>query len=260
MEHPARALVKRAAHSLLERAGLSVRRSAHLPFGVSWTADARWCLQARPLETAFDVGANLGQTAEVICRSFPGCRVWCFEPVRSSFRRLQANTRRWPGVEAVHCALSARAGAARVSARPLSGCNRLLEPSADAGGVPTERAALDTVAGFAGSRGLASLDLLKVDTEGHELQVLQGADPWLADGRIRLVYCECGFGERSGEPHGSFHEIFGFLSRRRFRLVAFYSAGVDLQGWRWGNVLFRRVEHDDDGPVAMSPFRELPGR
>ena len=70
------------------------------------------------------------------------------------------------------------------------------------------------------------------------MNVLRGAKQVIADGRVEFVLCECEFLPRAGEPHGDFFEIFSHLSDRNYRLVSFYTGGVDRNGWRFGDALF----------------------
>jgi hypothetical protein len=138
-------------------------------------------------------------------------------------------------------------GTARFHLGPDSGrCGfRAIGPSLE---VRTVR--LDT---YADEQGIDHIDLLKIDTEGHEPAVLRGADQLLRSSRIDHVLAECEFTERGDEPHGSFAEIHAILAPLGFRVVSFYTGGVDELGWRWGDVLFRRVGTVTPSRVAISP-------
>src|SRR5262245_13201981 len=46
----------------------------------------------------FDVGANVGQSAQKFREAFPKARICCFEPVRSVFNKLTANTADDPNI------------------------------------------------------------------------------------------------------------------------------------------------------------------
>jgi FkbM family methyltransferase len=47
-----------------------------------------------------------------------------------------------------------------------------------------------TVDDFCSQRGITSIDVLKIDTEGHELAVLNGAMQMLSSGAVRFVFLE----------------------------------------------------------------------
>ena len=100
------------------------------------------------------------------------------------------------------------------------------------------------------------LTILKIDVEGHELNVLRGAARAIEDRRVDFVLCECEFEPREGEPHGDFFEIFEYLSTRNYRVVSFYTGGVDQNGWRFGDVLFKLSE-PDDGHFMNAPLHHI---
>jgi len=75
--------------------------------------------------------------------------------------------------------------------------------------------------------GIGRIDLLKIDTEGSELRVLEGAGGLLGESRIRAVYAECKF-VRNESPHVLFEDIDRHLTDRGFFFSGFYEM------YRWG--------------------------
>lgn len=133
-----------------------------------------------PGSTVLDVGANIGWHAMFLARTVPGVTVHAFEPVPETFRALEAhlalngvtNVRpyclgcsREPGRLTFFLPPeSVNASAANLSGRP------------DARRVEVEVRRLDDVVR---AEGLAPA-LLKIDVEGAELHVLEGAPDTLA--------------------------------------------------------------------------------
>jgi hypothetical protein len=117
---------------------------------------------------------------------------------------------------------------------------------------------LETADAFCVERGIQRVNLLKIDTEGYEMNVLRGAEKLLAEGRIDFILAECDFFRRGGEPHGDFIEISKHLSTFGFHVVSFYTGGVDDLGWVWGDVLFRESSRSQPGRVACSPIIKVP--
>jgi FkbM family methyltransferase len=197
-----------------------------------------------------DVGANEGQTALRLRRRFPDAEVHSFEPIAETFARLKGKVN-GSGVRAVNSAVSDFVGRATLylgDASEHSGFEAAGE------GCDVE---VTTVDAYAEAEQMPAIDLLKVDVEGHELAVLRGASELLGNGRVDLVVCECDFESRPSEPHGRFDEIFDFLRPFGYNVVSFYCGGVDELGWRWGDVLLRRVDRaSTPRAVAVSPFRE----
>lgn len=245
--------IRSKLRNTLEKRGLEVNRTSSVPFGVHWHDDIRAFSNGRNLETAIDAGANTGQTALAIAKYFPRCRVYSFEPVPSTFAVLVSNTASHPLVEPVRAALGAAPGMASMKTGPRDECNTLVV-DAESSDAPLLEVPVDTVDDFCASRKIQHLGLLKIDTEGYELQVLKGAHSLLCENRIDYILAECEFAPRDGEPHGDFFEIHRHVAPFGFRVVSFYTGGVDETGWVWGDVLFRRAADAAPGRPATSPF------
>jgi FkbM family methyltransferase len=150
-----------------------------------------------PGDLVVDVGANVGYlTSLAASRAGGGGSVIAYEPHPRVFELLQANVARWRGrsdlapVEIRQAAVSDRRGTAKLASGPLFHENMglaSLQPAdtADAAvdllSVAVER--LDDA--LAGRR----IGVMKVDVEGHEPEVLRGAEQLLRAGLIRdLVF------------------------------------------------------------------------
>jgi FkbM family methyltransferase len=245
VSEPERKNLKARAGQLLRVRGLEVRGARGVPFGVRWEDDIASLLGGTTLSLALDVGANQGQTAMRLRRRFPGAEIHSFEPSSAAHDRLVANTRHL-NVHCVRAAMGDREGEGRL-ARAGTG-----HGSFHASG-PAETVRIETVDGYCDRGALDAPTLLKIDTEGHEVAVLNGASRRLDRGAIRFVLCECQFSSHPAEPHGSFFEVAELLLSRGYRVVSFYTGGVDGLGWRWGDVLFTLPSGPEPGRVTASP-------
>jgi FkbM family methyltransferase len=123
----------------------------------------------------------------------PGGRVLAFEPQPELFAELEANARLWreryPGVavETSSCALSAAAGTAELVLPPSFATNRglgsLARPASGERSVTVRTVPLDEAVPLS-----VAPALLKIDVEGHELDVLRGFDT--ARWRPQLILLE----------------------------------------------------------------------
>lgn len=220
------------------------------PFGASWTDDLKAI--GPPPRTIFDIGANVGQTAEECVRAFPGARIFSFEPAPETFALLERNVAPLSAVTPINLALSDHAGEAMMT-QGLGGENTLgTSHRGDAASVPVK---LETVDGFIAARGIDPPDLLKMDVEGHELQVLAGAAHALAEGGVTYVLSETDF-RREG-AHTDLTDLRDVLEPHGFRVASFYGEGIDARGWIWGDVLFVR-EGIVQQPVYDTGTRTIP--
>lgn len=105
-----------------------------------------------------DVGANYGYFSLLLHKNFD--KVYAFEPVPSIFEELKKNLGKFDGVECIRKAVSNAAGQSVE-----------LAYHGDYGSAETT-----TLASFFPN---TEIDLVKVDVEGDEWRVLEGADPVL---------------------------------------------------------------------------------
>jgi FkbM family methyltransferase len=146
-----------------------------------------------PGDLAVDVGANLGyMTSLMVRRAGPGGRVVAFEPHPDIYPLLERNAESWretwenAPIDIRAVALSSRPGTGHLLASDEFKTNMGVAFLGESGteGLPV---ALDTL-----DRSFAQGDIgvLKIDVEGHELEVLRGAQSLLRTQRIRDVVFE----------------------------------------------------------------------
>ena len=223
-------ILRRAIRAILERKGFWVRHRSVLPFGIDYQHDiARLCsIYGGSIGAFFDVGANVGQTSSAALTSFPGATVFAFEPDKTSFGALTTNIRD-PRFQPNNLALSDKAGESRFfDYGAFATSNSLVENAqyaARTGHPVTIRTVeCDTLDAFCRSHGIDRIDVLKIDTEGHEMAVLQGASQMLSSHRIRFVYVEFNtMLPKPGTTGGALLPISNILEPLGFRFVASYA-------------------------------------
>ena len=136
----------------------------------------------RPGWIVLDVGANAGVYA--VRQAGRGAYVYAFEPNPGSYRRLRKSVRAnnlESRVTAVNCALGATAASAELLVPGGLTSMGSLRPEWTAGaGHTAVTVEVETVDQVVRSLGINRIDLMKVDVEGLELDVLQGAQESLA--------------------------------------------------------------------------------
>jgi FkbM family methyltransferase len=154
-------------------------------------------VRGRPL-CVFDVGANTGQFARLTeseLTPFPH-EIHAFEPGRSTFDQLSRSLGGHSHIHLNNMALGKKSGEAELYYdSPGSALASLTKRNLDHLGIDfsgSEVVHVDTVDGYCTRNGITHIDLLKLDVEGHELDVLQGATEMLATGRVSLVTFEFG--------------------------------------------------------------------
>ncbi len=242
--------LKNAFRRVLSATGYEIYRRPHLPKGADAFESLRshWP-QWRP-RVIFDVGANVGQTVARLRPLFPAATIHSFEPVPATFTALQTKTR---GDANVHChalALADRAGETWIQLHESSDQNSLVPELSGTTGAngPKVRLELDTLAAFCARNGITRIDLLKIDVEGFEMAVLQGAAPLLAAGAIDYLVIEAGL--MPGNPRFTpLPELIDRLRPHGFWLIGVYEqyGSHYSQSAEFCNALFALEKHLTSG-------------
>jgi FkbM family methyltransferase len=146
----------------------------------------------------FDVGANVGDYTSLALNALGGVQleVHCFEPSPIAFASLSSRLRDRTGVHLNPFALGRTAGTRVLhSDTPGSGLASLTERRLDHVGLThahTDTVTVRTIDEYCAEKNIDRIDLLKIDVEGHELDVLEGARRLFNDRRVRLVTFEFG--------------------------------------------------------------------
>jgi hypothetical protein len=211
----------------LRKIGL-LEAQKNIPFGVYWYYDLKYLLQGKNLETVFDVGANVGQTAKLITQHFPDSTTYSFEPVPRTFDLLTEQMKPFANVKPVNIAFGEQPGQAEILTTPLCETNTLL---------------------------VNRRQKKASDTEGFEINVLKGSEKLLKEGKIDYILAECSFYQPENlDPHGDFVEILNYLHPFNYKVISFYTAAVNNFGWFWGDVLFQKVTTQVPGKLKFSPL------
>jgi hypothetical protein len=97
-----------------------------------------------------------------------------------------------------------------------------------------------TIDQYCVEQNITTIDILKIDTQGYDLEVIHGARRLLAQRRIHLIFLEIIFLELyKGAPRVD--EIFSLLAKEGFKIVAFYRFFYRSERLGWTDALFERV-------------------
>jgi FkbM family methyltransferase len=212
--------VKRLLKAMLRRLGYRFLRESSLPRGLDPFIDLKDIVGLHEVRTIVDVGANVGQTIGAARIVFPDADIVAFEPTPGSFEILRSRWGRDPHVRLFQTALGKTSGKGYLQCvGPTSELNRIIAcPDLR---YDTLHVSVQTLDEVAEALGLKQINLLKIDTEGHEVQVLQGAQRFLDQSRVRAVLAEASF-DQTDERHTNFFDLFSELDRRHFSFLGLY--------------------------------------
>jgi FkbM family methyltransferase len=190
------------------------------------------------VKTILDVGANTGQSAIRFRAAFPMARIISFEPIAETFKELQRRTARL-NVECRRLALGRVNGRTTMYLTPISLTNSLVRPDDDElrGTEEVDVGTLDT---YVENHHIDSIDLLKIDAEGFDLEVIAGASKILSTGQVRFVIAEVGL-HPGDNRHPLFDDVRDALMLHGFRVFGLYDQTLEWSGepcLRFANAVF----------------------
>ena len=178
----------------------------------------------------FDVGAHHGQTYLEFRNRFEGAHIHLIEPFSESASLLKALTVDDRLCHLHQLALAATEGQQSLylnEASATNSLNALTDGAAERWSAESltsksvTSVEVTTLDRLCSSVGIAYIDILKIDVQGAEYLVLEGAQDLLASNRIGLVQFEF-ISEDTYENQKPLHQYLKLMDDMGYRLVDFY--------------------------------------
>ena len=221
--------------------GYWIHKVETLPVGANLLIDIENRIGCKSIKTIFDVGANEGQTLTEFRRFFPNATIHCFEPVAGTFKRLQDFAKQYDNYVLENIAFAEEPGKKTIRLfDDYSSLNSLKDNLMNTKSNAIEEViTMDTVDNYCLAKNIKKIDLLKIDTEGYEINVLEGAKKMLSEGRVGMLYCEVGL-QKNNTRNTNLAVITDWLAGHDYYFFGLYQLVSD--GWQqeayFGNALF----------------------
>lgn len=172
----------------------------------------------------FDVGSNVGNYSKLLKNSFiDKAVIYAFEPSKKTFEKLKLNLSELQNIKLFNFALGDHdynsvlysddneSGFASLYKRRLDHFNIEIRQS--------EEVLIKTLDGFCLDEDVKHINFLKLDVEGNELKVLQGAKKMISSGNIDFIQFE--FGGCNIDSKTYFQDFYYFLKNnyRIYRVI-----------------------------------------
>lgn len=173
-----------------------------------------------------DVGANDGQTIELLTRIFGNPSIYAFEPSTEMYRRLESK-RYGDRIKLIPAGLGEENtekefinydNSVLSSFLPLENHRQHFQQTEIKNKELVTIRSLDT---FVQTHNINQIHLLKIDTQGYDLNVLKGAKETLGKGMVDYVFVEINFAKLyAGQPDS--WQIHDLLAEHGYQLVDYY--------------------------------------
>ncbi len=201
-------------------------------------------LGGRP-RCVFDVGANRGQFLTMALDQLWGTEfhAHAFEPSIKSYRLLCEAARKYPNVTLNNAALGREQGERElfydVEGSALASLTRRQLKHFGIEMSLSEKVKVETLDGYCCNHGVEYIDLLKLDVEGHELDVLSGGKRMFERSAVGMVTFE--FGGCNIDTRTFMQDFFYFFHEQGMRMARIIPSGYlyDLTSYRESLEQFR---------------------
>lgn len=220
---------KRGLKHFLELGGYQITNKTQ--FGTDILIDLKTILKINRKLTLFDIGANHGQASLELVKAFPKSEIYSFEPDPDTYTGLVQVTKSYQEIKTFNIGFGHQKGRVQMNINKGSGGNSILSVSDkisdSAFGDWTEsigqrEVEITTLDSFCIEQNINQLDLVKLDTQGYELKILEGANGTIIPSNTKAIFIEVLFAELYTNQ-AYFHNIYKVLTDRGFKLAGLYN-------------------------------------
>lgn len=147
----------------------------------------------------FDIGAYIGHVSVEYGNIFPKSTIYSFEPFPDSFAQLIQHTSLYKNIIPINLGIGEYEGISKFQSNAYAPTNSILttdKKGQDIWGkglldtIQTIDINITSIDDFVSSKNIDKIDILKMDVQGAEFMVLQGAKKTLEKGVIKMIYTE----------------------------------------------------------------------
>ncbi len=178
----------------------------------------------------FDVGAHHGESALLYNSLFNNGNIFSFEPFKESYKVLCNKVNKYDNIFTFNLALGNTIGNVNFHSNRFSATNSILPTHPDASQswgnsletIKEVKVEISTIDNFIERNDIKKIDILKIDTQGTEYDVIEGALQSIQQNKIRLIYLEI-ITKHIYQNQRFFDEILYLLRVNGFELFNIYN-------------------------------------
>ncbi len=189
----------------------------------------------------FDVGANIGEYSEKIFKLNNNCNIIVFEPSKKNFNLLKKKFKNFQNnIKIENQGVNSKSGYFKLYYDKLGSPLASLSKRSFLGSTLKvkgyERVKFTTLKKYLTKNKISTIDLLKLDVEGFELQCLLSAGKYIK--KIKVIQFE--FGGCNIETRTFFKDFWNFFNKKKFdlyRITPFYLIKLEEYSEKYENFL-----------------------
>ena len=186
-------------------------------------------IDSQNVKVVVDGGASIGDISEKLSVLFPRSKIYTFEPYPPFLEKLYEKAKNNENIIVEPYALGRKTEKKLFNVNRSEGTNSLLESRDDAfklyGSLIVQDETIEVITKtlelWSKQKNIHTIDILKLDLQGGELDALNGAKELFELGNIKVVLCEVMF-SKCYEKQPNWTEIVYFLESFDLKLMNFY--------------------------------------
>ena len=186
-------------------------------------------IDSQNVKVVVDGGASIGDISEKLSVLFPRSKIYTFEPYPPFLEKLYEKAKNNENIIVEPYALGRKTEKKLFNVNRSEGTNSLLESRDDAfklyGSLIVQDETIEVITKtlelWSKQKNIHTIDILKLDLQGGELDALNGAKELFELGNIKVVLCEVMF-SKCYEKQPNWTEIVHFLEGFGMQLFNFY--------------------------------------
>jgi FkbM family methyltransferase len=221
----------------LQRSNLDFIKSKY-PWGRNFVFDLKR-LFGNNVEMIVDAGANVGSIAQEFSFYFPQAKILAFEPVLATFKRLEKKALASGRIIPIQLALGESSYQIEIPLNTEDTINSISAPPEQQNICGYEMINVESLDEYARKNRIEKVDILKIDVEGYEFKVLEGANHFIQSS-IKAIVLEVGYERSSSKVH--FSDVETYMENHGFQCCGIYdlSKSRDKRRLYYSNNLYIR--------------------
>lgn len=211
---------------------LSQRKSfSKLPLGVDFATDLEYYMPKYNIKTIFDVGANVGQSANKYSTDFKSVNIFCFEPVKSTFNILVENTKAKKNIKCFNIAFGNKNSTEKILISNKGNVfNKIIKSENIKDDAMSEDITVKRIDDFYREyfNNEISINLMKIDTEGYDFEVLKGSENLITNNKIDFIEVETSM-NKSNNDHIIWSKFVDFFNKYDYYIFGIYEQTLDFK-------------------------------
>lgn len=205
------------------------------------------------IKTFIDVGANIGDWTDLMAKHAPDFeRAILFEPSTIAFKQIKDRFGDSSKIELIQAAVADKPGELSFYEEPNAGHTSSLVPGFSTGIAVERKVRVTTLDEEVEQRSLGVINLLKVDTEGYDLHVLQGTKNLLTKQQIEIIQFE--YNDAWALAGSTLHKAYELLESFGYQVFLLKTGGLfKLNYSRYGEYF----DYSNFVAISSKKFPEL---